>query len=290
MLRESKGLKDSGLPLPGLPLVKGEELGGGLSYTRTNKLITALYMVTDTIDNDEPLRNKLRTLGVEIVSDICVAPISALARISQIMSFLDIASAVNVISEMNCNILRREFSQLNQSIQEFAGKDKIAISPADKQVNLSEFFREELPPLERHFRLGHGRSHSVGVQKGSTLLKALRNVEGLKAIKGVSDKIPPPVGFGSESDKNSGAVSPNHFALLKEQRRNDILNIIKDIGGSATIKDIKNKVQATPDISSFIASSSEKTLQRELVSMVKNGVLKKTGEKRWSRYSLVSGA
>ena len=28
----------------------------------------------------------------------------------------------------------------------------------------------------------------------------------------------------------------------------------------------------------------EKTLQRELASMVKDGVLYKTGEKRWSRY------
>ena len=38
-----------------------------LSYTKTHKLVTALYMVTDIIDKEEPIRNKLRILGVEII-------------------------------------------------------------------------------------------------------------------------------------------------------------------------------------------------------------------------------
>ena len=283
MLRESKGLKDSDLSLPNLPLHRGRSEEGVLSYTRTSKLITALYMVTDTINNDEPLRNKLRTLGIEIMSDIYMAPINALTRISQIMSLLDIASSVNVISEMNCGILRKEFLQLSQSIEDFAGKDKIAIS---RPVDLSEFSFES--PLLDKEGVGGGNSlittspfgHSsstrrreiskgltrIGVQRGGTLMKALKEA-------GVSDK-------------NGGTVGFNHFALLKGQRRNDIINIIKAIGGSATIKDIKDKVQAKPDISPLFAASSEKTLQRELISMVKNSVLNKTGEKRWSRYYL----
>jgi hypothetical protein len=41
-----------------------------------------------------------------------------------------------------------------------------------------------------------------------------------------------------------------------------------------------------PGKADALISCSEKTLQRELVSMVKNGVLDKMGEKRWSRYFL----
>ena len=63
-----------------------------------------------------------------------------------------------------------------------------------------------------------------------------------------------------------------------------ILNIIKTIGGSATIKDIKDRAKAMPEQAGLLVSCSEKTLQRELVSMVKDDVLNKTGEKRWSRY------
>src|SRR3989344_6143475 len=89
-----------------------------LSYMKTNKLITALYMVTDILDKDEPLRNKLRTLGTGIISDIHCAPQNACTKIAEVMSFLDIARAINIISEMNVNILRKEFLLLNQSILE----------------------------------------------------------------------------------------------------------------------------------------------------------------------------
>lgn len=58
-------------------------------------------------------------------------------------------------------------------------------------------------------------------------------------------------------------------------RREEILTIIKD-KKSVSIKDIKL----------IITGCSEKTLQRELIALVMNGVLKKEGERRWSTYAL----
>jgi DNA-binding transcriptional ArsR family regulator len=43
---------------------------------------------------------------------------------------------------------------------------------------------------------------------------------------------------------------------------------------------------AVKDVSKVIQGLSEKTLQRELTSLVDEGVLKKEGERRWSRYSI----
>ena len=40
------------------------------------------------------------------------------------------------------------------------------------------------------------------------------------------------------------------------------------------------------DIVMSITGCSEKTIQRELSALVAQGVLKKIGEKRWSRYEL----
>jgi hypothetical protein len=244
-----------------------------LSYTKTDKLITALYMVTDIIDKDEPLRNKLRTLGTGIISDMNTNPINASNKILDIMSFLDIASAISIISEMNCSILKKEFSQLDQSIKEYVVSEK-------KQINLSEFFESSSSPFQgrteegflnsphpspllskergREISKGHTR---IGVQKGSTLMKALSAVGHVKSIN--------VLGLASHND-----------------RREDIINIIKIIGGNATIKDIKDKAKAIPEKAKSLVSCGEKTLQRELVSMVKDGVLKKEGEKRWSRYFL----
>ncbi|NBD73640.1 DeoR family transcriptional regulator [Patescibacteria group bacterium] len=40
------------------------------------------------------------------------------------------------------------------------------------------------------------------------------------------------------------------------------------------------------DVTEVITDCSEKTIQRELLALVESGVLKKEGERRWSRYSL----
>jgi DNA-binding HxlR family transcriptional regulator len=278
---ENKNLKDS-TKTTGLS-ISIKDTSFSISYTKTHKLITALYMVTDIIDKGEPIRNKLRTLGAEIVSDMHNVDIGQnrsvviCTRIAETVSFLNIASAMNFISEMNCVILKKEFLELEISVQEYA----------DMKPTWLEGFFEEAPlpnsphpnPLlvkERGNSISKGHTR-IGVQKGSTLLKA---------IKDMSDKMPAPYeanGFRSGSNTESTRTH-DVFDVLKKQRRDDILNIIKTIGGGATIKDIKDKIQNSPEQASFLVSCSEKTLQRELVSMVKDGVLNKTGEKRWSRY------
>ena len=243
-----------------------------ITYTKIDKLITALYMVTDIIDKDEPLRNKLRTLGINIVSDINTTPSRALSKITEVMSFLDIASAMNIISQMNCSILRKEFLELEQAIKDLGDKARVV----DRKVNLAEFFSEDSvdshPSLIKDRSLSNGSGmHRLGVQKGSTLMKAL------------SDKV------AGVSDKHNTHLTAENFDALKKQRREDIINFIKILGGSATIKDIKDKAAALASSghgSNSIASCGEKTLQRELVAMVQEGFLNKTGEKRWSRYSV----
>lgn len=238
-----------------------------ISYTKTNKLITALYMVTDMIDKEEPLRNKLRTLGTGIISDINYSPGNARGKISEVMSFLDIASAINIISEMNCNILCKEFLELNHSIEESLGK----IGMLKKQINLADFFvsgkLEENSPkrfsvIRGDIPIGHPNPTRIGVQKGDTLLKALSDKNFIRSVN------------RTEED----------FVVLKQERRNDILFILKDNGSNATIKDIKDRVKNKAEETKSLVSCGEKTLQRELLSMVKDGVLYKTGEKRWSRY------
>lgn len=270
MFREEKHLKDSvtdlGITVKDSPLP--------IAYTKTNKLITALYMVTDIIDKDEPLRGKLRTLGAGIISDISSAPFNVCHKISEVMSFLDIASAVNIISPMNANILRKEFVELDQAIKEAANNIGNKIGTLNRHINLSEYFKQEdeTPVLEQpnhshnQNSIGHARSNSVGVQKGSTLLKALSKVT-------VSDK---------KIVTKPTQAHVHNFDILKKQRREEIINFIKKNGGNATITDIKNGAHGS------LVSTSEKTLQRELISMIKDSVLNKTGEKRWSKYFLKS--
>ena len=70
--------------------------------------------------------------------------------------------------------------------------------------------------------------------------------------------------------KEFGAVS-----VKKNRRQNTIIAILK-----------RKKEIMIKDISSLINGCSEKTIQRELSAMIRSGVLRKMGEKRWSRYTL----
>lgn len=268
MFGEDKNLKDTKKnpikdTLPILPLIPPWPGVSG-SYTKTSKLITGLYMVTDILDKEEPIRNHLRTLGSNIISDIYTLPIpfeNLAIKISEILSFLDIASAVGIISQMNCNILKKEFLQLQESI---TINTNTPIFLNGDQITLSEFFKiDEGDKIEKSSNydrgqnfnsIGHNKHTRIGIQKGHTLMKAL------------SDKLP------SFNDAES-----NH-----KQRREEIIQIIKNNPNGLTITDIKKQAHGS------LVSCGEKTIQRELFSMVRDNVLKRVGEKRWSRYFIKS--
>jgi predicted HTH transcriptional regulator len=63
--------------------------------------------------------------------------------------------------------------------------------------------------------------------------------------------------------------------MQKNERQQLILGIIREIGESS-IKDISDNIK----------DCSEKTIQRELNTLIYDGVLKKIGERRWSKYIL----
>ncbi len=226
-------------------------------------------MVTDIMDSEEPIRNRLRTLGVEILSDISVMSKSLFGsldrKLQEVVSLLNIASTMNLVSEMNCNILKKEFTSLKMSLQE----------QNIKPSWLEEFLSE--PPLLDQGGVGGGnlnplstspllrgrgnhKGHvQLGVQKGSTLLKAIKDIPALHP-------------------------SRDQFNSIKKERRSEIIECIKIKNGGATIKDIKDIAHTLPYRTDGLASCGDKTLQRELMSMTKEGVLYKQGSKRWSRY------
>ncbi|HEV7702141.1 MAG TPA: hypothetical protein VGO63_01700 [Candidatus Paceibacterota bacterium] len=204
-------------------------------YPKLGKLITALYMVTDIMDKGEPVRLKLRTFGTEILSDIHSASRTELnQKIQTLLSFLDIALAVSLVSEMNFSILKKEFIELSQSLAE--SKEYREPTPVN-HIWLEEFLKPEQ---------SLGKPEMKIPQKGKD-----------------ASSIP-----GQAKDSNTS----------KKQRRDEIIQAIRDNGNNATITDVKLKASGS------LVACGEKTLQRELIAMVKDGILDKTGEKRWSKY------
>lgn len=227
---------------------------------KTEKLVTALYMVTDCMDTDDALKGKLRQLGVELLSDMyklsTLSPMdkhihlgASMSRVDEILSFVEIAYTIGFISEMNTMILKKEFMILIGELESHQKKDKHFTFTLDEQMFSLPVLPEENP------------------QNGNNMIKDKRT-----NFNNMSFTNSHPSSFSKQILKTN-----NHISSVsdKQERTEKILSLVKD-------KEVSIK-----DISIAFTNCSEKTIQRELNSLVSKGQIKKTGSKRWSRYQAI---
>lgn len=218
-------------------------------FKKTEKLTTAVYMVTNLFSDNEPLKWTLRRHVSDLLSvvlgfkDIFQTEHPAFlntvtSKVLEIVSLLEVASLSGLVSSMNFSILKQEFLNLIDSLHASQAVDK----DAHKIAFPNTFF--DVP-------------HS----KDSVVENPM-----------VHDRV-----TAHLKDKESTANRQLDKQVEKRSnRQNVILNLLKK-KGELTIK----------DISQVIKDCSEKTIQRELISFMSAGVIKRTGERRWSKYSLI---
>lgn len=260
------------------------------TYNKLDKLVSALYIVTDIIDRDEPIRKKLRSVANDLISDISLLKVNKtdrivlnnISKISEIISFLDIAHSVHIISEMNSSVLKREFVLLRSALEALLNNDYFSNSNF-KIENLLKTEKEEIkkeikdniqniklnnekntPNFIKKDFIRHLTPTTLGVQKGHTLMQA------------ISDKISP------QAKDMSFVKEKASINNEKKDRKDIILNILKSKTDGLTITEIKNSAYGP------LKDLGEKTLQREILSLLSTGVLYKKGEKRWSKYFVKS--
>lgn len=192
---------------------------------KIEKLTRAIYLVTDFMSDSEPLKWRLRHLGLDSLSvalnnkDIKYFG-QLVKQLPEIISLIDLGLGAGTVSAMNFNLLRREYMALLNNIE----------SEMNKNLNQSLKVDQLLP-----------ETVSPSVFKDEAVL--------------VSDK--------SDTDK--------------DQRQTKIISHLKGKGW-LSIKDIADT----------LPKFSSKTVQRELLELVERGLLRKKGERRWSRYSLAN--
>lgn len=237
---------------------------------KTEKIITALYLVSDCMDNSDPIREKLRLIGVRLMSDIyhlsVASPVDRqteialpLSNISEIISLLKVSFMVGFISEMNALILQDELVKLATQLRESINQDKNYLLSLD-----SKMFAVE--PIDSN--KDNGRNNQLNM--GSNL--ALNNsfYKGHKLDVSFMNNLSP-----LENDVSNSKKTQRSSPSERNNRREKILSLIK------AKKDISIK-----DISLSFPDCSEKTISRELNVLISKGHIKKTGAKRWSRYQI----
>jgi len=238
---------------------------------KTEKIATAMYMVTDFVPESEPLRTQLRTLALALISG--TRRISArssephyalvdevIRTIDDTDTMLELATTIGLVSEMNGTILRSELSKVKAEIdQYYAGPNALfSTHPGYANIMLSPSMFEVSVPEKASSIFDKGqeisKGHSIATVSQQQVPQALKQVHS-----------------GRDVLARKGDIG------IKIARRNDVLNVVRS-KGRASIKDVV----------SILKDISEKTVQRELLSLVKEGVLTKEGEKRWSTYRVAS--
>lgn len=258
---------------------------------KCERLATAEYLVTSFLSDAEPLKARLRVLSLDLVRDASlvrfgtvVSELGALetlrANITETLSLLELAFINGLVSEMNFSILKREYVHLRDAIE----VKKVSRESRSDTALGDNFFESTqtmfssqntaLPATSQKTPLmGAGNENnppsSIGHSKGQTVVKNAQ----------MSDrKVTPPISVVPVVKKHSLVPTSSPGARIdvaREARHARIIKLVKD-KREVAIKDI---VEHFPEL-------SEKTIQRELMSFIASGVLKKTGDRRWSRYSL----
>jgi hypothetical protein len=256
---------------------------------KTEKLTTALYMVTSFLLDSEPLKWKLRQRAVDLFSGISDVRNSNTGEVEniyadysfvveEILSLLEVAVSSKLISEMNFSILKKEYSSLKTLID----SDEYSEKKTGRFIFSQDFFpkREELSSYTN----GHKQLIKDNKQEPDVMATNVEADESKGQTKSTMSLAPKTVSQGQK------VVLTNTRPVKKTSSRTRTLRDIK--AGKTNRRDAvlklfkKNKELTIKDISREISGCSEKTIQRELISLVLSGVLNKKGERRWSRYSL----
>jgi predicted transcriptional regulator len=211
----------------------------------------AIHIITNTLPQEEPLRKSIREECLLLIKN-------------------------SLLREMNKNGgtpletgIAHCISLLN------IGRSSLLISEMNAEILRDEFLAL-LPIMQGLYR---GERDQISFAKNGLIIPLPLPEEGvgggrvsLKGQSGVSDV------FYKSAGKNQKAKINLHTKPIRQNdstREKMIVDIVKN-KGEVSIK----------DITAFIRGVSGKTIQRDLLYLVSKGVLKKSGERRWSKYSL----
>ncbi len=206
----------------------------------------AIYMVTDLFDKDEPLRMSLRRSAIE-----CVENTNSKASILQLISLIRLSKELGLITDMNADIL---LDVLKGKVTELDNSD-------DKQV-------VDLSNLSAHVNNEDDKETESGI-------KIKEDISHVSIQKPVSDRKVQPTASITIHNSTHNVKTINNISMDIGSRRKKIMEIVR-VKGAVTINEFMDAIKGC----------SSKTIQRELTSLVLSGNLKKTGERRWSKYSL----
>lgn len=264
---------------------------------KIEKITTALYLVTDVMDPEIPLTQSLRLESLGLlngcfqvltrqtpgITGTKITPTELtqiMVRLEHVISLISIGRIAHHISEMNAQVLITELEKvarcLNEDLRELSKKYtsylQPRIEPKESQPILSHAILDDVSfdELEKRRLKDNGKT-----------INDIKDINDKKAIITQITSKKPQVSVQAHSSKIGindieKTAHLNKPTAQNTDRKQSIINVIQS-----------HKNASMQDITKFVTGYSEKTLQRELVSLIQSGVIKKIGDKRWATYHLV---
>jgi len=239
--------------------------------TKMQKIVTAIYLVSDLISEEDILREKLRKSAVETLTSIgqlaVASPSHAQKNITEIqnkidhtLNMLNVCVSVGFVSDMNFFIVSDSLSKLRDT-------------------------------LNSHFNTLAQRAHTSSAFHN----RAIHEFQLPKDLIDTMDVSQDAVRTQIKKDKDPNMSDTNHQGSVsditpaKKTKDRGLSNTSLKGRESQVLEYIRGKGEVSlGDVALEFPEVSEKTVQRALVKLVSQNKLNKTGEKRWSRYSVSS--
>ncbi len=232
----------------------GDNRAGERAYRRAERIVAALYLLTNHLPVHEPIRGIIRTESTQLLT--CVLALrdelravgsqgirNTEAKIRSLISMVRIVTVAGYVSSPNAHTMIEALDELGNFI-----------SAAQRSV-LSE-------------SIALSRDDLLDV-RSAPLARTRAPHRDVKDMHAITDS-------ATISDRRSPSLKVPVAMGQLSLRAQSVIQILKE-NGSLGIR----------DICSNLPEYSEKMIQRELLELVSQGKVAKAGLKRWSRYSAV---
>jgi hypothetical protein len=238
----------------------GDNRVGERAYRRAERISAAVFLLTSHVSDTEPLKIRSRQVSLGLLDAVLAVrsemrsvnsdKITLLKiKIRELISLTRMCAISGVVSFQNTAVVAEALDELSSFLA------------ASQRSNLSEtvsFSKEDfLDTREQYTAQQKNIVHELSENKQTVPNET------------------------KEKDKDTVLEKETHHKGHDKVRTNGRTQAIVEAlrtGGELGIR----------DIASQLPEFSEKMIQRELANLVSKGVVKKAGEKRWSRYQLIA--
>lgn len=264
-------------------------------YKKSERLCMAVYLITDFFPEGDSIKDSMRKSSTELLK-VSLSLITAsssfrkdilndITKLSlELVSLSKVASRLGMSSLANHDVLEGEINNfisviedrekpsttgqgfvLNEDMITGFASEKVRDKMVEKE-NKSSGISLNTNNVDANIKADASANAGVDIKAGSDVNAGTDIRAGAKKVS---------LGSVNPSANSQANSQVNSSVPQKNDRQQMILEIIREVG-ETSIKDISDNVKGC----------SEKTIQRELNTLIYDGVLKKVGERRWSKYIL----